>query len=254
MIEYPECYGIIPARFGSKRFPGKPLFLILGRPMIWHVYHQACRCERLSSVFLATDDPRIRAVAEEYDIPVVMTRRDHPSGTDRVLEAAEKLKLPADSIIVNIQGDEPALEPDMITELVLPFNTSGVQVTTLARKISSTAAENPNLVKVAFSNNQRALYFSRAPIPYRIKTEQNQYYGHIGVYAFRMSALRKFVALNQSPLEMAERLEQLRLLENDINIHIVITEHQTIGVDRPEDIESVSKIILKKNHSREQTS
>ncbi len=121
MKKLPDCYGIIPARYGSKRFPGKPLADILGRPMIWHVYERARQCEQLSSVFLATDDHRIRNVADKFNIPVVMTRTDHPSGTDRVREAAAKLNLPADSVIVNIQGDEPALEPAMLTQLVQPI-------------------------------------------------------------------------------------------------------------------------------------
>lgn len=250
MKKLPDCYGIIPARYDSARFPGKPLAQILGKPMIWHVYDRARQCERLSSVFLATDDQRILTVAGKLNIPVVMTRADHPSGTDRVLEASAKLNLPADSIVVNIQGDEPALEPAMITQLVLPFSSADVQVATLAHKINSTEAENPDLVKVVFGKDSRALYFSRLPIPHQVKSANSNYYGHIGIYAFRMDALKKFVALDQSRLEMNERLEQLRLLENNMPIYIVKTEYQSIGVDRPEDIETVSKILLEKKRSR----
>jgi 3-deoxy-manno-octulosonate cytidylyltransferase (CMP-KDO synthetase) len=247
----PPCYGIIPARYESKRFPGKPLADILGKPMIWHVYEQARRCAQLSSVVLATDDDRIRLVAEKLDITVVMTDTNHPSGTDRVMEAAAKLKLPTDSVIVNIQGDEPALEPAMLTQLVRPFGAADVQVTTLARKINAAEAANPDLVKVVFAKDGRALYFSRSPIPHPGKTQNNHCHGHIGIYALRMKMLEKFVALDQSRLEIAERLEQLRLLENNIAIQIVVTDHQTCAVDRPEDIEAVSKIISGKTRVKE---
>ena len=247
----PPCYGIIPARYGSKRFPGKPLADILGKPMILHVYERARRCAQLSSVFLATDDDRIRKVAQKWGIPVVMTRTTHPSGTDRVMEAAEKLKLPKNSVVVNIQGDEPALEPAMLTQLVRPFSAADVQVTTLARKINAADVGNPDLVKVVFAGDGRALYFSRAPIPHQRTERKFLYYGHIGIYALRMKVLEKFVALDQSRLEVTERLEQLRLLENNIAIHIVVTDHNTCGVDRPEDIESVSKIISGMTRAKE---
>ena len=250
MSDFPKCYGIIPARYQSTRFPGKPLADILGRPMIWHVYERARQCADLTSVFLATDDDRIRSVAEEWNIPVIMTRADHPSGTDRVLEAATKLNLSIDSVVVNIQGDEPALEPAMLTALIRPFRTPDVQVTTLARKINAAEAANPDLVKIVFTKDGRALYFSRSSIPHHRNAQKNHYYGHIGIYAFRMKALNNFVALNQSRLEITEKLEQLRLLENSIPIQIVVTEHQSISVDRPEDIQSVSKIIARKNRNQ----
>jgi 3-deoxy-manno-octulosonate cytidylyltransferase (CMP-KDO synthetase) len=211
--------------------------------MILHVYERARRCARLSSVFLATDDDRIRLVAQKWGIPVVMTRTTHPSGTDRVMEAAAKLNLPADSVVVNIQGDEPALEPTMLTQLVSPFSAVDVQVTTLACKINAADAGNPNLVKVVFAGDGRALYFSRSPIPHQLEKQKSHYYRHIGIYALRMKVLEKFVALGQSRLEITERLEQLRLLENNIVIHIVVIDHHACGVDRPEDIETVSKII-----------
>jgi 3-deoxy-manno-octulosonate cytidylyltransferase (CMP-KDO synthetase) len=239
----PPCYGIIPARYQSTRFPGKPLADILGRPMIWHVFERARQCVALSSVFLATDDDRIRLAAQSLDIPVVMTRPDHPSGTDRVLEAAEKLGLNADAVIVNIQGDEPALEPSMLTELVNPFSQADIQVTTLARKINAREAQNPDLVKVVFAADRRALYFSRSVIPFHRDATAPHYYGHVGIYALRMPALKQYVTLDPSALEVTERLEQLRLLENNIPIHIVETKHRSIGVDRPEDIAMVSKII-----------
>jgi 3-deoxy-manno-octulosonate cytidylyltransferase (CMP-KDO synthetase) len=242
----PPCYGIIPARYQSTRFPGKPLADILGRPMVWHVYQRARQCEALSSVVLATDDDRIRSAAQKLDIPVVMTRADHPSGTDRVLEAAVKLGLDADSVVVNIQGDEPALEPSMLTELIAPFSNPEIEVTTLARKISDREAENPDLVKVVFTADRRAVYFSRSAIPFRRQATYHNIYGHIGIYALRMQTLNKFAGLDQGRLEITEKLEQLRLIENNIPIHMVETEHRSIGVDRPEDIEAVRKIILEK--------
>jgi 3-deoxy-manno-octulosonate cytidylyltransferase (CMP-KDO synthetase) len=217
--------------------------------MIWHVYEQARQCAELSSVVLATDDDRIRAAAEKWGIPVVMTRTDHPSGTDRVLEAAVRMKLASDAVVINIQGDEPALEPAMLTELVRPFSAQEVQATTLARKINGQEAANPDLVKVVFAENGEALYFSRSPIPYHRNAQKDKFYGHIGIYAFRMKILKKFVALDQSRLEVTEKLEQLRLLENNIPIQVVLTDHQTIGVDRPEDIETVRKIIREKKKS-----
>jgi len=249
MSKRPPCYGIIPARYQSTRFPGKPLADIFGRPMIWHVFERARQCPSLSSVVLATDDDRIQATAEKWGIPAVMTRADHPSGTDRVLEAAEILKLNADAVIVNIQGDEPVLEPTMLTELVDPFSKPEIQVTTLARKIDAAEAENPDLVKVVFAADHRALYFSRSTIPFQRNTTGSGYYGHIGIYALRMPVLKKFVTLDQGRLEVTERLEQLRLLENNIPIHIVETEHRSIGVDRPQDIEKVTKILLDKEYN-----
>ncbi len=247
----PPCYGIIPARWQSGRFPGKALADILGKPMICHVYERAVQCGQLAAVVLATDDERIAAAAKHRNIPVVMTRADHPSGTDRVLEAARILQLPADAVVVNIQGDEPALEADMLTQLVAPFTTPRVRVTTLARKISTEEAQNPDRVKVVLAADGRALYFSRAPIPHRNEGHPVNYYGHIGLYAFRMEALVQFVSLDRGRLETVEKLEQLRLLENNIPVYVVKTEHQSIGVDRPEDLQIVSNIIMGKTPSGE---
>jgi len=147
--------------------------------------------------------------------------------------------------VVNIQGDEPTLEPDMLTELIHPFKSSNVRVTTLARKIDTKEAKNPDRVKLVFSKSGRALYFSRALIPYHHSEHNNEFYGHIGLYAFQMSTLRQFVELGPSGLEITEKLEQLRLLENDIPVHVVITQYRSIGVDRPEDLGTVSKILGK---------
>jgi len=244
MNKLPKCYGIIPARYGSTRFPGKPLAEILGKPMFWHVFQRAGQCPELSQIVVATDDDRIVSAANELGVPVVMTRDDHPSGTDRVMEAAGLLQVPEDAVVVNIQGDEPLLEPAMLTQLVLPFVDPEVQVTTLARKIDPKEAESPDLVKVVFAKDGKALYFSRFSIPYRSDGQGDEYYGHIGLYAFRMSTLKEFVVLNPSRLETIERLEQLRLLENGIPIHVVVTYHRSISVDRPDDIKTVSKILM----------
>ncbi|MGD2151071.1 MAG: 3-deoxy-manno-octulosonate cytidylyltransferase [Desulfobacterales bacterium] len=245
MTHLPKCYGIIPARYGSKRFPGKPLAEILGKPMFWHVFKRASRCPQLSKTILATDDNRIISAAKNLNVPVIKTRDDHLSGTDRVLEAAELLNVPENAVVVNIQGDEPTLEPDMLTELIRPFKSSNVRVTTLARKINIKEAKNPDRVKLVFSKSGRALYFSRSLIPYTHIEQKNEFYGHIGLYAFRMNSLRQFVELGPSGLEITEKLEQLRLLENEIPVHVVITEYQSVGVDRPEDLEIVNRILGK---------
>jgi 3-deoxy-manno-octulosonate cytidylyltransferase (CMP-KDO synthetase) len=243
MNKLPTCYGIIPARYASTRFPGKPLAPILGKPMFWHVYERAAQCPELFRVVVATDDDRILSAAEKWRVPAVMTRPDHPSGTDRVLEAAGLLKVPDTAVVVNIQGDEPALAPAMLSRLLAPFSAPDVQVTTLAHEIDAPEAENPDRVKVVFSHDHQALYFSRAPIPYPRDNPAPVYFGHIGLYAFRMDALKKYARLPPSRLETIEKLEQLRLLENGIPIHVVTTRHRSIGVDRPQDIEIIEKIL-----------
>ncbi len=245
MNNLPKCYGIIPVRYKSTRFPGKPLADILGKPMFWHVFNRARLCPELTSVMLATDDDRIFSAAEKLDVPVIMTRDDHKSGSDRVLEAAESLKVPQDAVVVNIQGDEPTLKPSIISDLIVPFKNPDVLVTTPIRKITSEEAENPDIVKVVFTLNGKALYFSRSPIPCARGNQGSEFYGHIGLYAFRMNALRQFVALQPGRLERTEKLEQLRFLENEIPVHVLVTKHRSIGVDRPDDIEKVSKILKK---------
>ncbi len=243
MTALPKCYGIIPTRYASSRFKGKPLAPILGKPMIWHVYTRARQCTELQEVVLATDDERIFATAKELDIPVLMTSTEHSCGTERVLEAAQLLKVPADGVILNIQGDEPALEPEMLSELLRPFIDPAVQVTTLAHEITAEQAQDPDLVKVVLGHSHKALYFSRSPIPYPRDGKDGPYLGHIGLYGFRMHTLEKFVALEKGTLEQREKLEQLRLLENGFAIQVVQTNHKGYGVDRPEDIAIVEKII-----------
>jgi 3-deoxy-manno-octulosonate cytidylyltransferase (CMP-KDO synthetase) len=261
MTASPSCYGIIPARYASSRFPGKPLADIAGMPMFWHVYRRAARCPELCEVVLATDDERIAEAAHRLGVPFVMTRPDHASGTDRVYEAACQLggaeKLPDDAVVVNIQGDEPALDPRMLSQLVAPFaagpngpdgadgpdradgaDGARVRVTTLAMAIDAAEAASPDRVKVVTAANGDALYFSRAAIPFARDGGAHgpAYLGHVGLYAFRLEALRAFTQLPPSSLERREKLEQLRLLENGIPIRVVPTTYRTHGVDRPEDI------------------
>lgn len=241
MKQLPPCYGLIPARYQSHRFPGKPLADILGRPMFYWVYERAARCSLLQNVWLATDDERIFTAARKLAVPVVMTDPSHPSGSDRIMEAASKLGFEEDSVIVNIQGDEPALDENMPRLLVEPFCDPAIEVTTLARVIDAVEAINPDRVKVVRSQNGRALYFSRSKIPH-IRDESQKdinYLLHIGLYAYRLTALRTFTSLPPSPLEQIEKLEQLRLLEAGIPIHVVLTDYAGFGVDRPEDLDLI---------------
>jgi 3-deoxy-manno-octulosonate cytidylyltransferase (CMP-KDO synthetase) len=237
-----DVYAIIPARYESSRFPGKPLALIHGRPMFWHVMQRASRCPLVGTVALATDDERILQAAEELGMQALMTSRDHASGTDRVLEAARMLGASPDSVVVNVQGDEPALNPEMLTELIRPFADPAVQVTTLGHVIDAEAAQLPDRVKIVRAADGRALYFSRAPVPFG-RDNPPEYLGHIGLYGLRMRILEKFSALGESPLERLEKLEQLRLLEAGIPIHVALTRHASHGVDRPEDLLTVSALM-----------
>lgn len=234
-------FGIIPARYGSSRFPGKPLAPILGKPMFWHVFQRASQCPELERVVLATDSRRIADAARAHGVPFVMTRADHPSGTDRVLEAAEGLGFSENAVVVNIQGDEPALHPEMLSELLQPFRSADVQVATLISVMPPDQAADRDQVKVVVDHRGNALYFSRAAIPHARDAQRPLFYRHIGLYAFRMDALRRFVALGPGRLEQIEKLEQLRLLENGIPIRTVLTRHRSLGVDRPEDIDIVAR-------------
>ena len=245
----PPCYGIIPARWQSSRFPGKPLALILGKPMFVHVYERAAGCPDLQAVYLATDDTRIADAAKEHNVPCVMTPVNCASGSDRVCKAALDLGLPDNAVIINIQGDEPALEPAMLSELVQPFFTDpAVRVTTLACELSAALAANPDRVKVAADLYGNALYFSRALIPHNrdVESDDRPRLGHIGLYAFTFETLRRFTALSPAPLEKLEQLEQLRLLENNIPIRVIRTGHALHGVDRPQDVAELENILRKK--------
>lgn len=244
MNTLPPCYGIIPARYASTRFPGKPLVEILGKPMFRHVYERASACPALVQVVLATDDERIAAAARAHDVPTVMTAASHASGSDRVNEAAALLGVPDDAVVVNVQGDEPALDPDMISRLVAPFSDPSVQCATLAHPIPAERAAHADQVKVVFTVQGDALYFSRSAIPHMRGEDGAGYYGHIGMYAYRRGTLARFTALPQSSLERRESLEQLRLLENGIPIRVVLVERGTRGVDRPEDVAAVAAMLV----------
>jgi len=234
---------IIPARYASSRFPGKPLADILGRPMFWHVYQRALECSSILEAYLATDDERIYRSAVDLGVPVLMTSKEHESGTDRIMEAVRKMDLDPECIVVNIQGDEPALEAGMLDQLLMPFvSAPQANITTLVRSIDSDTAQDPDVVKVVISENSRALYFSRSLIPYS-QDRQSYFLGHIGLYAYRMEYLKIFSSLGPSTLEKVEKLEQLRFLEADIPIHVVQTEHVCHGVDRPEDIPRIVKML-----------
>jgi 3-deoxy-manno-octulosonate cytidylyltransferase (CMP-KDO synthetase) len=215
--------------------------------MFWHVYDRARQCPELSEIVLATDDNRIRSAAEAMEVPVVMTRGDHVSGTDRVLEAATILQVPKEAVVVNIQGDEPTLAPGALTKLIRPLVTPSIQVTTLAKRSDRLACEHPDRVNVVISKSGKGLYFSRSLIPYPGREGAVEYYEHVGLYAFRLETLEEFVALGPSPLEMAEKLEMLRLIENEIPIHVEITDHVSMCVDRPEDIAVAERILMEKD-------
>ena len=241
-----SCYGVIPARYASSRLPGKPLADIAGRPMFWHVWQRAQQCAALREVWLATDDGRVAEAARSLNVPCMMTRPDHPSGTDRVREVAAQQAWPMDSIIVNIQGDEPLLEPAMLDELLAPFGEGDVCACTLATPLDpsepgdASLIASPHQVKVVMDEAGDALYFSRAPIPYvRDGAESPRFAGHIGLYAFRRDILERVTSLPPSPLERLEKLEQLRLLEHRIPLRVVLTRYRTQGVDTPEDLEAV---------------
>ena len=248
MSKLPKCYGIIPARYGSTRFPGKPLAKILGKPMFWHVFERAKKCRELSQIILATDDKRISLAAKKLGVPVAMTRKDHTSGTDRVLEAAELIQVPEDAIIVNIQGDQPLFHTSVVSHLIKPLlEDRSIPMTTLKWKITDPDdIENPNHVKVVTDRQGFALYFSRYPLPFfRDEKSSQTHYKHLGFYCFRMEFLLEFTRLTEGELEAAERLEQLRALEHGFKIKVLETPFNSIEVDVPEDIEKVEEALLR---------
>ena len=214
--------------------------------MFWHVWERASRCALLAGVYLCTDDDRIADAAKRLNVPCLMTSKDHANGSSRVYEAAVKLGLPEDAVIANIQGDEPALNPAMLDALLLPFADAAVEATTLACPIDRQEALLPDRVKVVLDTHNNALYFSRSPIPFERNTldEKSPYLLHVGIYAFRMRTLTTYTALPVTPLEQMESLEQLRLLENGIPLHVALTTHRSHGVDSPEDIERILPLMV----------
>lgn len=240
-----KILGIIPARFGSTRFPGKPLVDIDGKTMIQRVYEQAKQTQQLNDVVVATDDQRIVDEANRFGGKVVMTAATHQSGTDRCAEVVSKLKEEYD-VIINIQGDEPFIDPKQITQLCECFNDKNTQIATLVKRISETEELfNENKVKAVFNTNHFAIYFSRNAIPFLRGKAHNEwlknhnYYKHIGIYGYQTEVLKKITALKQSTLELAEGLEQLRWLENGYNIKVAETELEAISIDTPDDLKKV---------------
>lgn len=237
--------GIIPARYGSTRLPGKPLKLIAGKPMIEHVYRRAEKAACLSDLLVATDDLRIKEAVEAFGGKAVMTSADHQTGTDRLVEAVGYLDLGPEDIVVNIQGDEPLLDPRMIDELAQPLiNDPGLVMSTLKHRITDTAEiHNPNVVKVVTDLEGFALYFSRSPLPYNRTGADVPVFKHVGLYAYRKAFLLKYASMARTPLEQAESLEQLRALENGYRIKVVETHFQTIGVDSQSDLDRINKLL-----------
>ena len=247
--------GIIPARYASTRFPGKPLALLGGKPVIQHVYKQASSV--LEEAYVATDDERIFKYVEQFGGRAVMTRADHKSGTDRIEEAAEKIGTMAD-VIINIQGDEPFVQKSQLKTLKELFKFTETQIGTLGKRFESMeAAMNPNSPKIVTDKRGFALYFSRSVIPFVRGVDQQQwldhfpYLKHLGLYAYRREVLREITKLPQSPLELAESLEQLRWLENGYRIRVGLTDVETVGIDTPEDLQRAEVFLksLLKNQS-----
>ena len=230
--------GIIPARYASTRFPGKPLADLNGKPMIQVVYEHVLEANLFKAV-VATDDNRIYQCVNNFNGNVVLTLPNHPSGTDRCGEAASKLSLNDNDVIINIQGDEPFISKNEILLLAQLFDRPEVDIATLVKPFDNVDdAQNPNKVKVAIAKNGKALYFSRYPIPF-VRDAQSttpNYYQHLGIYAYRYKTLKELIQLTPSHLEQCEKLEQLRWLENGYSIYTAACQYQGIGIDTPEDL------------------
>ncbi len=251
MSDKKKCYAIIPSRYASTRFMAKALALIGDKPLFYHAYIRAKQSNCFEEVYLATDDKRIEQKAKEFNVPYILTDTKHTTGTDRVREAAQKLGLLPDNIIVNVQGDEPFLTKNMFETLLKPFNEKekiaecSTQCSTLGvildPKTDFERINSPNQVKIVLNKNGKALYFSRAPIPHvRDNLAKAPYIGHLGIYAFRFDILEKMAGFSPTPLEETEKLEQLRLLENNINIDVGIVVSGSQGVDTVEDLEAAN--------------
>jgi 3-deoxy-manno-octulosonate cytidylyltransferase (CMP-KDO synthetase) len=254
-----KILGIIPARYASTRFPGKPLALIDGKSMIRRVYEQCQECRDLSRIIVATDSQAIMTHVAGFGGEVVMTSDKHHSGTERCAEVMEKIRIGRGYVkpdaVINIQGDEPFIEPAQISEVVSAFSDSSVMVATLAKKITSTEdVLDPNVVKVAFSGDHRALYFSRSPIPFFRNypptkwLEHGTIYRHVGIYGYRPDVLDQLVKLPVSILEKAESLEQLRWLEAGCAITVKETDFETIAIDTPADLLKITNTKTLRRH------
>jgi len=241
--------GIIPARYASTRFPGKPLVLIGDKPMVQWVYEQSAKA--LNHVYVATDDNRIYEAVKRFGGNAVMTSPDHQSGTDRCVEALDAIEKALGrefDVVINIQGDEPFIDPRLLITLQGSFSNPVAEIATLVKPlVEEFDLNDPNKCKVVFNMAMEAIYFSRAPIPYPRSQPSNEiathhpYYQHVGIYAYRSKVLREIALLSPSRLELTESLEQLRWLENGYKIHVNIVEHASIGIDTPEDLARVIK-------------
>lgn len=231
--------GVIPARYASSRFPGKPLVDLKGKSMIQRVYEQCKKCKDLDAVIVATDNQKIYDAVLKFGGDVQMTSETHQSGTDRCLEVANRF--PSASIIVNIQGDEPLIDPTEIENLVQVFtNKNDADIATLVKEGNKEELDNPNRVKAVLSLTGKALYFSRSMVPYSRENNPDQkYFQHIGIYAYKVDALKKIGSLPPSNLEITEGLEQLRWLENDLSIYTETSEFESLPIDTPDDVENV---------------
>ncbi|MDQ6700292.1 MAG: 3-deoxy-manno-octulosonate cytidylyltransferase [Acidobacteriota bacterium] len=238
-----QILGVIPARYASSRFPGKALALIAGKTMLEHVYERVSLARYLTSVIIATDDDRIYQAARRFGAQVRMTREDHLSGTDRVAEVASAERA---EIIVNVQGDEPLIDPAAIDAAVLPLTDEpSIPMSTLSKKIEDPRENtDPNVVKVVADRFQNAIYFSRSTIPFMrdVQDRNTAIYKHVGLYVYRRDFLLRYSELPVGPLEKAERLEQLRALENGFKIRVVETDYESLGVDTPADLDRVSRL------------
>jgi len=242
--------GVIPARYSSTRFPGKPLAILCGKPVIQRVFEQVSKV--FDDAVVATDDERIFSAVQQFGGQAIMTRSNHKSGTDRVEEAITKFNGEWD-VVVNIQGDEPFIQPSQLERIKECFSDPATQIATLVKPFSAVdnieTIQNPNSPKVVVDNNMHALYFSRSVIPY-IRgvdpaewSKRHTFYKHIGLYAYRTDVLREITALPQSSLEIAESLEQLRWLQNGYVIKVALTDTETIGIDTPEDLAKAEEFL-----------
>lgn len=238
-----SAIGIIPARYGARRFPGKPLAKILGKPMLQWVYERSSSSNSLKKVIIATDDERILNVARSFGAETILTSSRHLSGTDRAAEIARKLNVP---LIINIQGDEPLIRAEMITALVSALQDDTSAMATLAVKsLDRRLLKDENTVKVVFDRKGHALYFSRSAIP----NNSDQFWIHIGIYGYQRDFLLKFSKLKPTSLENIEKLEQLRALEYGYKIKIIESVHPTLSVDVPEDISKIENILKKEEYA-----
>lgn len=238
---------VIPARYASTRLPGKPLSMIAGKPMIQHVYERACQAQMPDEVIVATDNELVEKAVTAFGGKAVMTSPDHPSGTDRLAEVA--LMYPDVDVIVNVQGDEPMIPPEVIDNLAKAFEADAeLNMATMKVAMDEADYDNPAAVKVVTDLNGYALYFSRSLMPYpRNKPEGYKVYKHVGIYAYRRNFLLKYAALQPTPLEKAESLEQLRALENGYKIKVLESTFKGIGVDTPEDLAAVNELFAAMN-------